>query len=316
VKVGPANVYERPRTSSDVIMVAPEGAVLDVLKREGAWYWVYLPADPNGVRRAGYVAAYLVELVDKSSVEPGIPAPPGREMIPPGIKRPTTPGLRKARYFFTLGVGGQFGAKSFADRESFSLYQGTGHFETAYNTPQAVGIDLGAAVRLGDTFALGADFWHATVPQNDHLTATVPYPFYPGRYRPLAVDIGGTSRTETDLHMRVAALVPIGRRADLALFVGPSLFSIHQDFVTALRLREAYPYDTVFLDGVDTQPQSKVTFGGNAGFDLTVKIWRFMGVGVTARYAFGTARFASPGGGTDKVQVGGTQASAGLRVRF
>ena len=53
VKLGPANIYERPRTSSDVVMVAPEGTILDVLGREDTWYWVLLPPDGNGQRRAG-----------------------------------------------------------------------------------------------------------------------------------------------------------------------------------------------------------------------------------------------------------------------
>jgi len=316
VKVGPANVYERPRTSSDVVIVVPEGTLLDVLKREGAWYWVYLPPDPHGTRRAGYVPAYLVELVNKTSVEPGIPAPAGRDMIPPGIKRPPAPGQRTARYLFTVAVGGQFGAKPFSDQEPFSLYQAPGWFQTVYHTPQAVGVDLGAAVRLGNNFALGADLWHATALQTSRVTAAVPHPFNAGQYRQLAVDIGSSNRTETDLHMRVALLMRFGRRADLALFAGPSLFSVYQDFITGLRLREAYGSDTVFLDAVDARRESKIALGGNAGFDLTVMVWRFLGVGVTARYAYGSARFTSPGGGVAKVQVGGTQASAGLRVRF
>jgi len=175
---------------------------------------------------------------------------------------------------------------------------------------------VSVAVRLGERFVLGADFWHATALQTNRVTASVPHPINSGQFRQLAADIGGSSRIETDLHMRAAVLMAFGRRVDLALFAGPSLFSVTQDFVTGLHLRDPFPFDAVFLDAVDARRESKFAYGGNAGFDLTVMVWRFLGAGVTARYAYGSAKFASPGGGTDTIQVGGVQASAGLRVRF
>jgi len=319
VKVGPANVYERPRTSSDVIMVAPEGMLLDVMKREGAWYWVYLPRDPNGTRRAGYIAAYQVELVDAtgSGLEPGIAAPAGHDQIPPGIKRPPAPRARRSRYDFQLGVGGQFAVKPFGDQQTFSAYRGeTGSFLASYRTPEAVAIDVGGAVRFGNSFALGADLWHFTSRQDNHLAAVVPHPFTAGQSRPMDADISSGTRAETDLHMRVQLLMMFGRRVDLALFFGPSVFSVHQNFIVGLRFHEAFPYDTPLLDGVETREVSKVTVGGNAGFDLTVMVWRFLGAGMAARYSYGSTRVQAPGGGSDVIQVGGAQVSAGLRVRF
>ncbi len=315
VKIGPANIYERPRTSSDVIMVAPEGTVLDVLSREDTWYWVLLPADGNGLRRAGYIAVYLVELI----------APKGPDVTPrtgpalatkPPVAKPATPASRKTpRYLIGIGLGGQTASPAFADTVQFQLYDETGHYLASYATPSSTAFDATAGVRFGE-FVLAVSFWHATPIPSAGVVAVVPHPIAYNNPRLTTAEGVGVNRLENDGHLQLTWLIPLSSRVDLSIYAGPSIFYVRQDMISSLSLRESFPYDTVGISGFQTVRKSDVAFGGNVGVDVTVMVWRFAGVGVSGRYSRGTADMPSADAGTVKVRAGGAQISGGLRMRF
>jgi hypothetical protein len=54
-------VMSRSTVRSEVLMTATSGAGFDALAREGDWFWVLLPADAYGTRRAGWIYAGDVE---------------------------------------------------------------------------------------------------------------------------------------------------------------------------------------------------------------------------------------------------------------
>jgi hypothetical protein len=54
-------VMSRSTARSEVLMTATNGAGFDALAREGDWFWVLLPADAYGTRRAGWIYAGDVE---------------------------------------------------------------------------------------------------------------------------------------------------------------------------------------------------------------------------------------------------------------
>jgi hypothetical protein len=317
VKIGPANVYERPRTSSDVVMVAQEGTILDVLGREDTWYWVLLPPDGNGQRRGGYIAIYLVDLISPKGPDvlprTGLPAvavkpPVPRSVVPAG--RPTT------RYHVGIGGGGQSAARPFADDVVFQIYDESAQYHAYYSTSRSSALDAMLGLRFGQHFVLAVAFWRsAPVPSAD-ISAVIPHPFSYNTPRPASAGGFAAGRVENDGHLQLTWLVPLSSHVDLSMFGGPSLFYVRQDLVSGLSLRESYPYDTVGISGFQTVRKSKAAIGGNAGVDLTVMVWRYIGVGVSARYARASLTMASGDSGTIKVQAGGAQVSGGLRMRF
>ena len=62
----------------DVLVVVEPGTMLDVLDKDGDWYWVVTPRDVHGTRRAGWIAARLVEaaVVPHEPDAPPTPGPP------------------------------------------------------------------------------------------------------------------------------------------------------------------------------------------------------------------------------------------------
>jgi len=317
VKIGPANVYERPRTSSEVIMVAQEGTIFDVLNREDTWYWVLLPPDGNGLRRGGYIAIYLVELVSPKGPDvlprTGLPAlavkpPVPKSVVPAG--RPTT------RYHVGVGGGAQSAGRAFADDVVFQIYDENGRYHTNYSTSRSSALDATLGLRFGQHFILAVAFWHSTPAANADVLAVIPHPFSYNTPRPASANGFAVGGVENDGHLQLTWLVPLSSHVDLSIFGGPSLFYIRQDLISGLSLRESYPYDTVGISGFQTVRKSKAAIGGNAGVDLTVMVWRYLGVGISGRYARASLTMASGDSGTIKVRAGGAQVSGGLRMRF
>jgi hypothetical protein len=311
IKVGPANVYERPRTTSDVIMTVQEGIVLEVLSREGDWYWVVLPPDGNGTRRSGYVPVYVCERIgDKRVPEPGIPGS-GSHGPKPEVKPPNQP-----RIFVGIGGGGQFGSASFADHVPFTLYRDSGYFDASYKVSDAASLDLSFGVRLGPQFLLTFAYGRVTPATTANVVAKVPHPLNSNQPRSANASGLPVGRVENDGHLQVTYLVPLSNRTSLSVFAGPSIFYLQQDLVSELGYREAYPYDTVSIDSFVTTRKTKSVIGVHVGADLTVMLWRFLGVGVGGRYARGSMNLPSAGTGSVPVDVGGTQLNAGVRLRF
>jgi hypothetical protein len=320
VKVGPANVYDKPRTSSDVVLVAQEGMRLDVLKREDTWYWVVLPPDANGTRRGGYIPAYLVErIAPKSIVEAGgggaQPAPRSAPPPPEAAQPVSASPAPSNRYFFGIGGGGQSSSRAFADNVVFPLYDENGQYHARYSTPTASALDAMVGVRLTPRLVLAVAFWRSTGLPDAAISASVPHPFSYNTARSTTADLV-VSRMENDGHLQLTWLMPVTRRIDVSIFGGPSLFHLRQDMVSGLSFRETYPYDTVAIAGFESARRSKTGIGANAGVDVTVMAWRNIGVGASARYARGSLTLSAVNEGSVTVQVGGAQVSGGLRLRF
>jgi hypothetical protein len=81
VAVPAAKVLESPRSWSDMMITAPADTVFEVIDRDGDYYWVLLPADNNGTRRAGYINATNVEIMTGAG-EPR-PVISGTAAVPP-----------------------------------------------------------------------------------------------------------------------------------------------------------------------------------------------------------------------------------------
>lgn len=309
VKIGPANVYERPRASSDVVTSVPEGTVLEVLQREGPWYWVLLPRDAHGTQRSGYVPAYVVERVgDKGLFEPGVVGMPSVE------SRPEQRAAWSAtRFVAAIGWGEQFGGSDFSDHVTF-VNQLAGWFDAKYSVPNASGFDASFGVRIGPQFVINFAYWRSSGMASASVEAWASNSTRTAQAGGLVVD-----REENDGHLQLTFLLPIGRRVDLAIFGGPSLFYLKQDLIQQLDFGASEFSSgelTINRTPRKTVRQSKAVIGVNVGADLTVMVWRFLGVGVGGRYARGSMDLASAGSGAVSVDVGGLQMSGGLRFRF
>ena len=56
-----ANIRLKPDTQSTIVSKIPLGGILDVIKKEGNWYYVKLPPDEQGIVVTGYIHQSTVE---------------------------------------------------------------------------------------------------------------------------------------------------------------------------------------------------------------------------------------------------------------
>lgn len=79
-------VKTRPSRIAETLAKPLPDTVLEVLSREGSWFWVLVERDSHGTQRAGWVRESDVEFVD-SAVARFFPPP----MPPPGRGEPSSP---------------------------------------------------------------------------------------------------------------------------------------------------------------------------------------------------------------------------------
>ena len=60
---GSAAVTTRPALKANVVAAVPPDTVLELLDSEQGWFWVLLPPDAHGTRRAGWISAGEVEVL-------------------------------------------------------------------------------------------------------------------------------------------------------------------------------------------------------------------------------------------------------------
>ena len=145
------------------------------------------------------------------------------------------------------------------------------------------------------------------------LSGQLPHPF---RFdRPRAVDgtEAGVAREETAIHVHARWGIPVSQSVEVALFGGPTFFSVSQAFVTGIDFDQAYPYDTATLTTAMTRTQDGSTIGFNVGADVSVYFSRWVGVGGLIRFSRSEVDL---GDRPTTIAVGGLHTAAGLRLRF
>lgn len=65
ITVTKANIRLEPSTQSTIVSTVPLGAVLEVIKKEGNWYFVKLPPDEKGIVVTGYIHHSTVEIFEE-----------------------------------------------------------------------------------------------------------------------------------------------------------------------------------------------------------------------------------------------------------
>jgi len=64
VTASKANIRLKPDTQSAIVASIPLGAVLDVIKKDGDWYYVKLPPDEKGIVITGFLHQSAVEVIE------------------------------------------------------------------------------------------------------------------------------------------------------------------------------------------------------------------------------------------------------------
>ena len=79
-------VKTRPSRLADTLAKPQPDAVLEVLSKEGAWFWVLVARDSHGTQRAGWVRESDVEFVDSAVARFFLPPAPVPEKNDPAVE--------------------------------------------------------------------------------------------------------------------------------------------------------------------------------------------------------------------------------------
>lgn len=214
------------------------------------------------------------------------------------------------RVLVSANAGWQSVSTTFDDSRTFPLYAETARFTSDYEVKSNTAIDVGAAVRLWRGLGIGAAFTRFTDSRDIAISATLPHPFLFDRDRSVSGTAAG-EREESAAHVQAVFVAPIGRRVQLAVFGGPSFFSVKQTVVTDIDYREDFPFDEATFTRATTETESESKVGFTVGADVAWFFSRNVGVGGIVRFARATVETS-----LGELDAGGVIAGGGLRLRF
>jgi hypothetical protein len=222
----------------------------------------------------------------------------------------------QARFEIAANVGAQTGASKFT--ESNVRPSNGGETETLtvdHGVAIALGFNVGAAVRIIPQLWVGVQYAIADMEPSASITAVIPHPLLFNVPRTVPGSITGVAHKEQNVHVDLMYALPV-RAVDVKVMVGPTFFSLKQDFVSGVTITEIYPFDAATFASATTKQLSKTAVGFNAGVDIARLLTPHLGVGGLVRYSRADAEFDDPSIGQQTVKAGGVEVTAGVRVRF
>ena len=176
--------------------------------------------------------------------------------------------------------------------------------------------DFAVGYRLYENLGVHVGYSYFSKTESPTLTAQIPHPAFGGVNRTATASAGELSHSESAFHLHLLWMIPLAEKFEAAILVGPSFYSIKQDFIETVTPVETPPYTTVSISSVTPVEQSDSAVAFTAGVDGTYRVTPMIGVGAFLRYSGASVDMPLSGGGTVTVEAGGLQLGGGLRVRF
>ena len=167
-------------------------------------------------------------------------------VVPSAAHAQATSGTQ-AGIFVSVNALGQGGEGELIDQtESWTVYGETATQQALQQVSMSgVVFDFGGGFRT-NRFGLGVAFSASKDTNTGVVSSSIPHPFLFDRPRTSLTDIDGLEHKERVLHLQAYYFIPIQERAEIGLFLGPSFFSVDQDYVTGLgSFTESSNFETV-----------------------------------------------------------------------
>ena len=220
------------------------------------------------------------------------------------------------RIFVSVNALGQGGDGELIDQtESWTVYGETATQQALQQVSMSgVVFDFGGGFRT-NRFGLGVAFSASKDTNTGVVSSSIPHPFLFDRPRTSLTDIDGLEHKERVLHLQAYYFIPIQEKAEIGLFLGPSFFSVDQDYVTGLgSFTESSNFETITVSpGSASASDSQVGF--NVGAEATYRFTPTVGAAVLLRFTRASPEFDF-GGQPTTMNVGDVQFGGGLRLRF
>jgi len=303
-----------------------------VTGREGAWepgiYHDAFLGDRNSYIEGGNIPVDAVTVPPPPGPDtrgaPGAAVPqraPGAGVPQRAAPRPPArPARRLSSWsqngYLSVNATYQTTSNAFTAATTFTQNVETGTLTTTYDLAERPVLDVGVMGRAWHNLAVGAAVTWLSQSTDAHVSAAIPHPFVFNAPRTVTGTVADVPRQELAIHIDAAWVVSAGRKTQIAIFGGPSVFQVTQGLVTDVTVSSVYPYDTATFVSGTTVEQSKTRLGFNAGVDVTFGLSKHVGVGGIVRYSRASLQFPVASGPEVTVRAGGLQVGGGLRVGF
>ena len=181
--------------------------------------------------------------------------------------------------------------------------------------------DVGFGARVWSNLAAGFSISSVATSSSLSATGTVPHPLFMNRSRDVAYQHSAFSESNLAYHVQFSWFVPFSEKFDVAIFAGPSFFTIdHRRGTGPVSIENSGTLlNTATMTALPTQTSSGNATGVNAGIDATYHLMDFLnmrvGAGVMVRWSSGSVDLATSSG-TQSVDAGGVQIAVGARLRY
>ena len=214
------------------------------------------------------------------------------------------------RGFAAVNFGSQTKARTFTTSGSVPLYDETATFESSVGIGNDRIWDVNAGVRVWSNLALGAGYSRYNVTSASTVTASIPDPLRYDTPHSSSANVTGLAHDEGQIHLSAYWLQPVTDKFDIAIYAGPTFFSVKQNLPTGITVATG----GTSIASVTQSTVDESAVGVHVGVDLRYLIVKYVGVGVFARLTSGSVSTDVVEAG--KIDVGGFQYGAGLRIRF
>jgi hypothetical protein len=240
----------------------------------------------------------------------------------------TSAGAQEAPFSVHVNATGQSqGQDTFVQGADIPLYRETGSWEASHAIDGGgASFDVGGAVRLGrltpilQNLSVGVSYRGETKHTRDvTVNASVPSPIFHDSFRSASTTISGLEHTERAVHLQALWHVPVTLEFDVTLFAGPSFFTVRDELLEGVVVSEAGGDFTSVNVEAGRAGQRNSAVGFNVGVDTRYMFTRHIGAGAMLRYSRGSIDLTVPAdtaAGGFKIDTGGPEIAAGLRLRF
>jgi hypothetical protein len=218
--------------------------------------------------------------------------------------------------YVSVNGGARANQSTFEDNVTFTAYAEQGDFDARYKVATAPVFDISGGVRVWHGLGLGVGVSSYSKSSPAAITGHVPHPLFFNQLRDVSGDTPALTHDEIGVHIDASWMIAASDKFDVMLFGGPSIISVKQGLVDSLNFNEVYPFDTTSLSGANAAERKTSATGFNVGADVTFRFTKMIGVGVLVRLSRAQVDLLSQDGGTVTLDLGGTNAAAGLRLRF
>ena len=225
--------------------------------------------------------------------------------------------------YFNINVGRQSGQGALSEQFTAPKWGETERFDVRQASRPGDLLDAALGLRVWRGLAIGLGATYIRGANGVEVTGSVPHPIFFDRHRNSTHQPGDLDDTRIGLHLQMGWTIRLASRLDVQLSAGPSLFRMERGRPEIEATEVGPPYDEVQFH-VSRATVKKNVPGANVGLDLTYHLIRRLepgalfwtaGIGVFVRWTTATATFTELEPDQD-IDVGGLQASAGLRFRF